>query len=376
MEKKKKKRLRIAIDARPLEGNGGGIYRYVSELTNYIVRQGDIPVLITTRKLRNQFSGAENVVIQQKFHRLIWEQIQLPLALRNKDIDLYHAAGSWGAPLFTKLPVITTIHDIIPLLKKDYFSKSKYPLLSKALYYLRMKLSASKSKRIIVTNDIIKKDLVRVVGANLHKLVTIPMGIDEKFFEKQQNADAVYLNSLGISGQYILNFGGVDERKNLAMLLQAFKSYIISTTGKENLVITGGTEEKRKVLREVGESYSIGDRVIFTGWVDKAKLPLLVRNADFTIYLSQSEGFGFPVLESMAAGAPVVASDLPVLKKPAGNVPVFVDQNSEADIVTGMKKAIGKKTKNECENGIRIARSFTWVQTLERTYLEYYNLFN
>lgn len=117
----KKRRLRIAIDARYLENPTGGISLYLKKLTNEIRRRGDIPILLSTKPLSLKEEGIEYKVIPRLFHWLIWEQVQLALYLFMNHIDLYHAAGNWGIPLVKRTTTILTLHDLIPLEDPAFF---------------------------------------------------------------------------------------------------------------------------------------------------------------------------------------------------------------------------------------------------------------
>ncbi len=372
--KKIHKRLRIGVDGRYAEGGGGGINRYVHELIQGILASGDIPVVISTKKIAIRYKDTEYVVLPKKFHWIFWEQIQLPLLLRKLNLDIYHASANSGIPFFLDLPTILTIHDIIPLSDKGYFDQSKLPYLAKILYVFGIKISLYKSNAVIVTSKVILDDLSEFFTYNSQKSSVIPMGVDRTYFDTKKEGDQKILAKYSISTPYILNFGGIHKRKNIDGLLRAFALFSASKSSKTHLVITGGDKAQVQNCKRIATQLGLQKMVLFPGWLHHLDLPKIVRNAKFVVYPTFAEGFGLPVAETVASQIPIVTSQLPTIKSLHKETPVYIDPNNTQSIVNGMIKADKGISKTRLLQGKKTIEHYTWENTMNKTYTIYLNL--
>lgn len=363
--------MRIGIDGRYAEGQGGGINRYIRELIKGIINAGDTPVVFSTKKLLTKQKGAEYKVVPQRMHRIIWEQIQLPRVLGSHNLDLYHATANSGIPLFSRIPMLLTIHDIIPLTHKDYFANSKFTLLSRLLYILNVQTSIKKSRKTICTTSSVLDDVKKNFNPNNKKLELIPMAAGKEFLENKKNTDKSILKRYDIPSKFILNFGGIDRRKNVEGLIRAYALFIRTNKSEINLVITGGDKDQLHVYKEIVTQLGLQNRVNFLGWIEYGSLPVLVRNASFIIYPTFAEGFGLPLVEAMASRTPVVTSKLPSFLKMCENVPIYIDPDDPKSISSGMREAANGRSKNILDRGRMIASSYNWNSTLKKTYTIY-----
>jgi glycosyltransferase involved in cell wall biosynthesis len=372
--KKTHQQLRIGVDGRYAESGGGGISRYVHELIQGVLASGDIPVVISTKKIALQYKDAEYVVLPKKFHWIFWEQIQLPLLLRKLNLDIYHASANSGIPFFLDLPTILTIHDIIPLSDKGYFDQSKLPYLAKILYVFGIKISLYKSNAVIVTSKVILDDLSEFFTYNSQKSSVIPMGVDKAFFDTKKESDKKILTRYSIPTPYILNFGGIDKRKNIDGLLRAFALFSDSKRNKTHLVITGGDNAQVQSCKKMATELGLQKVVLFPGWLHHLDLPIIVRNAQFVLYPTFAEGFGLPVAETVASQIPIVTSHLPTIKSLHKETPIYIDPNDTQSIVNGMIQADKGISKTRLLRGKKTIEHYTWENTMNKTYAIYLKL--
>lgn len=372
--KKIHKRLRIGIDGRYAESGGGGINRYVHELIQSVLATGDIPVVISTKKIALQYKDAEYIVLPKKGHWIFWEQIQLPLLIKSLSLDIYHASANTGIPFFLNIPAVLTIHDVIPLQDKNYFSQSKIPYLAKALYILGIKISLYKSSAVIVTSKVILDDVSKFFTYNSQKSSVIPMGVDRTFFDKKKESDQKILARYSISTPYILNFGGIDKRKNIDGLLRAFALFSASKSNKAHLVITGGDKAQVQSCKKVATQLGLQKVVLFPGWLHHLDLPIIVRNAQFVVYPTFAEGFGLPVAETVASQIPIVTSQLPTIKALHKETPIYIDPKNIESLIAGMIQADKGISKARLSKGKKIIENYTWENTTKKTYAIYQTL--
>lgn len=374
----KKNSLRIGIDARCAEEIGGGVSRYIQELTKFILSKKDIPILISTRKINHFPYPIQNIVLPVKGHWFIWEQIQLPIRLFGLKLDIYHAAGNWGVPLLYSKPTVLTVHDIIPRISQTHFDQTRFPLLSKLLYNFRLSTSVKLSKYVIATTQYTKNDLKKYYGVDDNKVKVIPMAVSGDFFQIKDKDDEQVLSKYKINRPYILSHGGIDRRKNLSNLIQSFALLIKMKNDKEsnklNLVITGSNEQLVEEYKALANSIGISDAINFIGWVTEEEICTLVRNSLVIVYPTTIEGFGMPLLEAMASGKPVVTSDMPVLRQIGENVPIYVKPNDINNITLGLSKALQGIPDKTIKEGVEIARRYSWDNTMNATYHFYEDL--
>ncbi len=336
-------RRKIFLDGRV---GTGGLGKYVSELAG---------------GLRDR--GYEVVVWKGGRGHWIWqEQVELAIKLLKERPDIYHASQNWGIPLFCFSTVVLTIHDVIPECLNGYFIKSRFPALSKFLYHLRIQLGVWRAKRIICVSEATKRDLQEHFNVKAKKLVVIYDGVNK--FEKQRHCESILASWGLVSGRYILNHGGIEKRKNLTRLIIAFRDTSIKDT-KTKLVITGdGTEKKR--LEDLVRNLGMDESVVFTGWVDESSVGVLVKNAKFLVYPTLAEGFGLPLLESMAAGVTAVASNIAALREIGKEVPIYIDPKSVSSITKGMERAVSEKVKKKWSAKYFMER-YSWKRTVDET---------
>ncbi|HJY98930.1 MAG TPA: glycosyltransferase [Patescibacteria group bacterium] len=357
----------VGIDARYAEGDLVGIGKFIRDLTLNLSKKGITCTLFYSQKPKYPLSGRniKSVILPAK-NRYLFEQVALPKALASHKIDYYHAAGNIGVPLFCPVPALLTVHDIIPLEIKDYFSYSPFPFLSKASYLFRLKTSLLKAQTIVTDSLYVKKQIASVLGVPPGKVTTIYPGAPRVL--KEGNLPASLKNQ-----KYILNHGGIDIRKNQEKLIEAFLPVSIKFP-EIKLVITGENIRMRKNLDKLAAKLGLTKRIIFTGYLTDATLAAVIRNAALICYPSLSEGFGFPVLEGFASKVPVISSHSSSIPEIAGDAAILVDPTNVPQISKAIDKVLtDKKLRGQmAQKGIKQYNKFDW----EKAANEYIRLYN
>ncbi len=363
----RKRPLHIYIDARSGEQAGGGLRKYVQNLAELIVENGDIPYLIATKKLTFDIRGAQVCILPVKFHTVFWEQFQLPLFLHASSADVFHAPANMGIPMLLRKSAVLTIQDVIPLEITDFFAHAKVPVLSKVLYFLRMVTSISKARRVIVTTKVLQNSVAHFFGKTKSTTV-IPLGVGEDYLQKHKSTQQS-------KEMYILNCGGVAERKNIDVLLQAFARFVTHKPAYK-LYITGENEQLVPQLQLLAKKLKIADKVVWLGWVSDEKLEELMRAAQCIVYPSAAEGFGLPVLEALALKKPVVASDTLPIKDLLGDVPHYFSPCTPEALLQALRAATTNTDAKRLEHGRALASHYTWKRVVQSTYHEYSKAIN
>ncbi len=225
---------------------------------------------------------------------------------------------------------------------------------------------------VIVPSSATREDLLSSYPIDEARVHAIPHGIDAEAVravtaERIQEA----WRRFGVSPQYLLFVGGIEPRKNLTALVRAFAGLETDAS----LVIAGGRvrwyPKAADQLRTLVDGLPDGvrRRIRLLGYVTDADKVALLGGATALVYPSLYEGFGFPVLEGMAARVPVLTSTVSALPEVAGEAAVLVDPNDEEAIAKGMRMLLEDEDLRDrlIAAGLARAARFTWFETARRT---------
>ena len=164
----------------------------------------------------------------------------------------------------------------------------------------------------------------------------------------------------GISGPYILYVGNFRPHKNLPRLIRAFAALDAPLRSRHVLLLAGGDRANRPALEVLARGLGVADRVVFTGQVHDADLPVLYSECALFVLPSLEEGFGLPALEAMACGAAVVAADRAAIPEVVGDAGLLVDPEDEAAIAAAMTRVLSNPELRESlrRRGLERAREF------------------
>jgi glycosyltransferase involved in cell wall biosynthesis len=300
--------------------------------------------------------------------RIMWEQLVLPSLLINQRFNLLHAPG-YVAPIRSRVPVVITLYDLIAL------SHPSLCTLSNRLHYrLLVPLSVRKATRIIVPSETTRTDLLRCFPAAEDKVRVIPLGVRPEF-RILRNTDAFRRIRLEyrLPERFILFVGGLEPKKNLTRLIEAYRLLRQNPAIPHQLVIVGAPSwDQANVMRAIREQ-GVEHDVIFTGFIPFDKLTLLYNMADLFVFPSLYEGFGLPPLEAMACGTPVVISDRGSLPEVAGQAAITTDPLATDQLASAMKMVLtDDKVRTELiTRGLNHVRKFSWDAAATATEVVY-----
>ncbi len=240
--------------------------------------------------------------------RIAWQQVVLPRLLKRHGADVLHALA-YTAPRRCPVPYVLNVHDVIALTHPEWCSRAN-------VWHMRSLLPGSilNASACIVSCTHVADELLRLFSAPRERIHRVPLGVDFERFGRPTPRPEHLLPPP--PRPYWLFVGNIEPKKGLSVLLEAYATS--SAASACDLVIAGRQAwGSGPVIEQVRAGSSAG-RVHLTGRVDDADLVGLYQHARAFVFPSLTEGFGLPVLEAMAGGAPVVHSDHPALVETAG----------------------------------------------------------
>jgi len=304
--------------------------------------------------------------------RVLWTKWRLPLELiLNKDkIDVFFTPGHY-APGICPAPLIISIMDLAFLKYPDQFKK-------KDLVQLKTwtRKSVEKATKILTISENTKNDIIRYYRVKEDRVrVTYPAISESKMI----NGNEKILEKYNLKkGKYFVFVGTLQPRKNLIRLIRAFRKLIntrrlksANTNSLIKLVVIGKKGWLYDDIFKEVKKQKLEDRIIFTGFASEEEKSGLLKNSYAFVLPSLYEGFGFPVLEAMKAGVPVVVSKVSSLPEVGGNAAIYIDDPESVEaIYQGLKRAmvLSDSERNELiEKGKEQVKKFSWKRTAEQT---------
>lgn len=360
---------RIAIDYTAAYEQGGGIGRYVRELTAALALldqtsdyrlfvAGATPGQLAPVSSRNYSWYATRMT--PRWLARIWHRMQIPLPIEVfvGRIQLYHATDFVLPPTLPWTRTLLTVHDLSFLRVPDAAS----PALRRYLETV-VPRSVARADHILADSQATKDDLIDSYRTREDKITVLYSGVDMRFSRVVNASDrSRVLRKRGLRDQaYILSVGTVQPRKNYSRVIRAL-SHLRAQGNGLHYAIAGGRgwleDEMYRTIQETG----MEDRVHILGFVDDDELPALYSGAIGLVAPSLYEGFGLPVLEAMACGTPVITSNLSSLPEVAGDAAILVDPLDTGDILTALEKVVADEATRDrlVELGLERAKIFTW----------------
>ena len=358
--------MRVAIDARKLHDYGIGTY--VRNLVSELARQDDDAEYVL---LCAPADVAELAALGPRFQPRIVragnysarEQWSVPLSLAGARVDLFHAPHYVVPPLTGRF--VVTIHDCIHLRFPQYLPSRG------ALYYARMMMTqaARRSAKVLTVSQASKDDILHYLRVPSEKVEVIHNALDRRLASEPTPEDVSRVRErFLLTSPYILYTGNIKPHKNVDRLIEAFS--ILRRGGFEDvkLLIIGDEISKYPNLRRLVHRFQLHQHVRFLGFVPDATLAVLYRLASVFVFPSLYEGFGLPPLEAMAAGAPVVTSNISSLPEVVGDAALLIDPMDAGAISAAMGRVLAdpQLRADLIRRGHERITAFSWERSVAR----------
>lgn len=361
--------MRIGINAHLLSTRAGyrraGIHQYIYNTLRHLPPGGGRQIIVYTRQTdgwpeRNDLRlVGTRLPTGNRLARIAWEQLVWPAAARRDDLTLMHSAA-FAMPRTAPRPVIVTIYDLSFIEFPDFYPATQRRYLMNETAY-----SCGHAARLIAISESGRRDIHRLYGVPLERIEVITPGAAENCRPLPAEQVSAFRRRNDLPDTFLLHVGTLQPRKNIPTLLDA-----VARLDRPDvpLVLVGGKGWIYDDIYARVERLGIGDRVRFAGYADDEDMPLWYNAATALVFPSLYEGFGMPVVEALACGTPVIASNSSSLPEAGGDIASYFDPCDPEELADRLADVLDDPTirhRVQAE-GPRHAAQFSWARAGEQ----------
>jgi glycosyltransferase involved in cell wall biosynthesis len=358
--------MRIGFDANPIVGDMGGVGWHSHHLLRtMLAQQKGIDFLAYAKPGAEE---PESVKAWLGTDRLEWmNSSRWGMAKRGSSdrLDLYHGTN-FKMQTVGRYGGVVTIHDLWLDRHPEYSKK----MLGQWPSSFKTRQTALRARKAITVSEFSARELVELYGLKREHIVVIPNGVSKDFVPRRDDPAMVELRKrIGLKAEhYVLFIGGADPRKNHQTFLEAAEK-VRKKLGSRILVLVGSPIHPFGDYEKTARMRSLSEKVLCPGRLSMNELQLLYSSTDLFVFPSLYEGFGMPVLEAMACGAPVLTSNSTALAEVAGDAAVLVDPQDARALGEAMIRALEDEALRAAlkVKGFDRAKQFSWEQAAVKT---------
>ena len=361
--------MRIAFDGTALRPRRTGVGYYTDHLLHHLACEAthDEVVVLSNRDVETSLPLPPTVRVDvsgRRMPRMVWMQLGAPAALSAVDPDVVHFTNGM-LPIASPVPTVVTIHDMSLRMYPRY-----HPLRRVLLNSPLVDLAARRADAIVTVSESAKHDILQMYALSPDRVHVVHEAAAPSFHRVGDQAELDRVRRrYGLADRIILYVGTIEPRKNLPKLVEAFASRHRTGELPHQLVCVGPYGWLSRGLQDHVRRSKVADAIRFTGYVPFEDLPALYSLAEIFVYPSMYEGFGLPVIEAMACGAPVITGRAAAVAEVGGDAVEKVnriDANAFGEAM--VRLARDPKRRGELSaRGLARAQQFSWTRAAQQT---------
>lgn len=377
--------MRIGIDARFLGFNSSGMARYSESLLEALAhadQKNQYVVFVHARLRRRLRLGSNFHVVPVRGQPLgLRSMYRMARLVHRESLDLLHVTFPLF-PLWLDLPILLTVHDVLPFTRESGFHNWKLPLARWIYIYLVYPICLRRATWIQCVSNWTRDAVAQLFPDVYHKCIVVHSGVDEVFRTPIEQATGDLIRSrLELPERYVLYSGSLRRDKNVLGVLRTFATLLQRNPQFKDLGLVmeiSGDATNLDLVRKAIHQYELaGNTRMFFDMKDEERR-VIFSDASALLILSRAEGFGFPIIEAQLSGVPVVAADSGALPEIAGEAgAVLVDPDKLDDCVSMLERALNSENLRAylTANGRKNAEKYAWASSVQQLIQIYELLF-
>ncbi|MDP9148845.1 MAG: glycosyltransferase family 4 protein, partial [Myxococcota bacterium] len=357
--------MRLAVEVTTCTPSRTGIGYYTEHLVDALLSTrgpGDEVILLSNRDPAPELASrwAPHLDVRGFGIRAVWMQSTVPRMLTDSRADAA-VFPNYVVPLASPCATVVVVHDLAILRTPQHFTVQK-----RLLMHAMLRPSVAAASVVAAVSRAAQKDILDLLGLDPKRVALLPAAAHPSCAPAHADVVRAVCARHGLSRPYVLTVGTIEPRKNLVTLLRAFDA-LGSNAPEHELVVVGGRGWlDQGIVRELNGRVA-SRRVRWLGYVTEPDLVALYTGADLFVLASTLEGFGLPVLEAMACGTAVIASNVAALREIGGEVARYVPATDTAAFTRAIADALADREGLAVAKaaGPARAKDFSWTRTAE-----------
>lgn len=367
--------LTVGADASVVASSSGGTRVYALQLLGNMVElrpEWNFVLYLRRDSERGELgplAQARNVRIKVVAGRPnAWRvQAALPRQLERDDVDVYHSLG-YFLPLRWRGVEVVTVHDLnVYVTPRNWLrGPTLLPWLDLAS---QTWLSIRRADRIIAVSASSRDQLHRVLRVSDGRVAVIPEAADPYFQERATREELDGVSTITSGSEFVLFVGILSPQKNVLTLVRAFARAGVATAGVR-LVLAGSDRERyAEIVRRAAREAGVQASVVVPGFVTQAQLRALYQSALCLVLPSHGEGFGLPIVEAMAAGAPILAARRQAIPEVLGDAGCMFEPDDVDALADLLKRVVSDEPfrKEMAQRSREHSKNYSWRRAAELT---------
>lgn len=351
-------------------GIGWYAHRLIQAMKQQPLSAGEQVVLYSLNKLEGALGQLPDGWSHRQLHwppKRGWMPVRMGWEVARRAPDVLFVPAQ-GLPLVTPKKTITTIHDVgflsAPGLYESGAKKRLTRVLNRAL---------ERCPKLLVPSLFTKQELIERKGIAADRIVLTPLGVDaQRFGEVPTETLQEVQQRYRLGSKFFLYVGRLDEKKNIRTLIRAFDGWKAGRGVGDpyELILVGPKGHLFSLIKREWEAGKHANAIRTLGYVPEEDLAALMKSATAFVFPSWYEGFGLPNLEAMAAGVPVICSDIPVHHEVCGEAALFVTPREVGEWMNAFDRIAGNESLRQTliKRGSERIKQFTWERTATMTW--------